>query len=985
MGVHQRIGLVVLTALPLGVSACTAPPDAELEAQSEWVAIRIDPGLRLSDEEVEARRLVVGRDQRLGVAQLDTQDPLLFYEGELIVEAGSEEELAELLQRYGAKVLRDGNRPAPPPDLPWEPRRSGSGSSGNYLIKLDLARVDLGSEGFATALARLGHRGEVVFGSQGAAATYWVYARERARGLRVELDHAGQLNVPDCPQLSTQDHPYSTSAPDPSQSNEGYSDAYGDPTYSDPELQVTRAWAYTGLLGRADRTVPIAVIDLWYHLNEDYRGYPSVWGYDFRDGEYHEGVLTDHEWPHGAMVSSIATAVPDNRFGVAGVGGQVGVPLWFRVGNLHSFIQAIYTSVDWGAEVISISMFYCSKGGSKLQDAIDYANQNGVVVVVSAGNEGKDLDKITRLPAKSPGVITVGGVVPSTRRAFRKADGYKWGSNFGSHVDLWAPATELWITPIPFYDNEAVLFEKPVAGTSLSSPFVAGIVAMMKAARPSLDHAEALGLLQATSRPSSDPLGVTGEIVDAFGALEATAKLAGIAPLDPFEDNDTLFYAADVEAGEVHHGVLLPGDEDFFQCTFDDFREVEIRITTEMRSFVPKLKAQVFDGEGKALLASSLPYLTDRLRELQVTYPTPFYGGGPDRQYQLRIWSDDPEGETCYGLQFLPGAAQDLGPDDYDDEVDVFGSPDWPRNDNFADRRDLGQPTDDELLGVSRTVDSLTFDDGDDVDFFEIQLPPAIDPDTGQDECVPAGTPPHGEAGFYQGGLDLWVTAIHPGVHEDFRVKLYDASGTVVRDEVVASGSFLRVDCPNAEFPDGKLRFSIESEPGHRNVYRLKVKHWRWYQLYDLPEWLEEWEPEPPLFPIEDIDEVDPIDPLGPLIQFADLVVDPRRNPVDPVSPARAWTVMDLPGAGGVRLRVEASAGSPIEVVLRDAEGGFVASAVALPVTRGGQGLLVAGELVVPELHGGRYFVELIGGEAVPGVRLEVDVGPGSGPGRDDP
>jgi len=168
--------------------------------------------------------------------------------------------------------------------------------------------------------------------------------------------------------------------------------------------------------------------------------------------------------------------------------------------------------------------------GSEFQLAIDEAVANGTTVVVSAGNYNVDSGQYT--PASCANVINVG--------ASRITGGKSGFSNFGASVDLSAPGGDsadgnpngyVWqnINDSETSPEEGRQNYGGMAGTSMSAPHVAGVVAMLQsAAETPLTPAEVETLLKDTARPfavsvpSNTPMGA--------GILDAEAALAALAP-----------------------------------------------------------------------------------------------------------------------------------------------------------------------------------------------------------------------------------------------------------------------------------------------------------------------------------------------------------------------------------------------------------------------------------------------------------------------
>jgi thermitase len=179
---------------------------------------------------------------------------------------------------------------------------------------------------------------------------------------------------------------------------------------------------------------------------------------------FSSSYTTDDLQGHGTHVAGIASAETNNAIGVAGVAYDASLMNVKVLGdNGSGYYSAIAQGIIWatdnGADVINMSLGGGSSS-STLQQAVDYAWSNGVVVVAAAGNNGRTSPSY---PAYYNNVISVAATNSSDRL-------YSF-SNYGSWVDVAAPGSALSTYP----DNRYAT----MSGTSMASPFVAGLAGLV--------------------------------------------------------------------------------------------------------------------------------------------------------------------------------------------------------------------------------------------------------------------------------------------------------------------------------------------------------------------------------------------------------------------------------------------------------------------------------------------------------------------------
>ena len=191
---------------------------------------------------------------------------------------------------------------------------------------------------------------------------------------------------------------------------------------------------------------------------------------------------------HGTHVAGIIAAQRDNGIGMNGVAQNVQIMAVRAVPDGDEYdkdiANAIRYAVDNGAKVINTSFGkYYSTHPQWVWDALIYASENDVLIVNAAGNEGTDLDTIQVYPNDQVGV----GAEISDTFLTVGALNYSYGSdllanfsNYGKvNVDVFSPGVEIWATtPLDTYEY--------LQGTSMASPNVAGVAAMLRSYYPKL-------------------------------------------------------------------------------------------------------------------------------------------------------------------------------------------------------------------------------------------------------------------------------------------------------------------------------------------------------------------------------------------------------------------------------------------------------------------------------------------------------------------
>lgn len=259
-------------------------------------------------------------------------------------------------------------------------------------------------------------------------------------------------------------------------------------------------------------------------------------GYDITQTHYGNHNLTTHSGYHGTSVSSIIGAVRNNNKGIDGIADNVQLMMIRGILGKDEFDKDVALSiryaVDHGAKVINMSFGkYVSPDKRWTDEAIAYALSKDVVVVHATGNDAADIDKDMHYPngytignKKLPNFINVGASGdPSTGNWIAPF------SNYGKKmVDVFAPGV---------YIHCAIAGDgtQTADGTSLASPVVTGIAALLRSYFPTLTATEIVDIIKKSgttiaeqvNKPGSNTEKVyltelceTGKVVNAASAVK---------------------------------------------------------------------------------------------------------------------------------------------------------------------------------------------------------------------------------------------------------------------------------------------------------------------------------------------------------------------------------------------------------------------------------------------------------------------------------
>lgn len=267
-----------------------------------------------------------------------------------------------------------------------------------------------------------------------------------------------------------------------------------------------------------------------YNLNIEFDGRKVVGDNpdDLNDRSYGDNDVTAKNGrSHGTHVSGIIGAIRNNGIGMNGAANNVKIMAIRNTPNGDEYDKdvalGVYYAVDNGAKVINMSF---GKGFSPhsewVRDAIAYAADNDVLIVAAAGNEGQDTDQVSSFPNDQIGTgveisntfIKVGATGP--RYGSSLVAGY---SNYGKNtVDVFAPGSQIYST----YPKQSYEYAQ---GTSMASPLVAGVAALIFSQYPNLSAAQVKEILMKSGLAINKKVSLENRDVVPFSELSKSGKL----------------------------------------------------------------------------------------------------------------------------------------------------------------------------------------------------------------------------------------------------------------------------------------------------------------------------------------------------------------------------------------------------------------------------------------------------------------------------
>lgn len=320
---------------------------------------------------------------------------------------------------------------------------------------------------------------------------------------------------------------------------------------NDPYLTTSGAWgqSYQDLWGHYKINAPsawdlstgsgvtVAIMDTGIDTGHaDLAGQILPGGYNFYSNNTD---LIDRDG-HGTHVAGTVAAVANNGIGIAGIAHNAKLLIVRTCDPLcphTAMAAALIYAADNGAKVINISIGSNNNIDTQaLLDAIKYAWDAGMVVVIAAGNDAADT--FNQVPGRNPYAIQVAASAPDdTRVSF---------SNFGARIGVSAPGGPSSWEPKPYYyslPNILSLFSAyssrsplyvvnsqyaRLNGTSMAAPHVTAVAALIRSLHPTYTNEQ---VRQAIYQGADDIDSVGFSVESGYGRLNAYGALNVVNPI----------------------------------------------------------------------------------------------------------------------------------------------------------------------------------------------------------------------------------------------------------------------------------------------------------------------------------------------------------------------------------------------------------------------------------------------------------------------
>ena len=504
---------LIFITLIVAVSSCGGNSSSEDSSGSVSVSIDVDDSLTTNATIKSLPPLQEGgADRPVAVIRDEDGSEMQFVENELLISTSDNVALNEFVKRWDATILKT-----------IEMKNNGVDGIGDiYLLRINnsLADVSKLQDDLRTLQPETG--AEISVSSESGRALLAASSSESRKGLAVGINWVGKgFSIADglTSDEAADDMTATGDTFDGNAFNWNFMDAG-----SVQDIGVTEAWKLLDQQGLLNKGIKLAVLDMGFDpdtngdINPDYLAISNVPGVR----PLYEKNISNCGIPcpwHGTAVVNFAMGLLNNNKGAAGPAGPVAKPI--MIYTMYDFVSSISALVEAkaaGAKIINMSYgigvpAILSWSVIPFNIATKAIRDSGVLLFAAAGNDNANVDKkrcaTPRIcwekkwytPCENSGVICVGGLDYNSKN---RADYKKGsGSNYGKkNVDIFAPYILL--------SGADLSSEHPAGsshigyGTSGSSPFAAGIAALIWTANPALSADQVADIMMRTAHTSPD-------------------------------------------------------------------------------------------------------------------------------------------------------------------------------------------------------------------------------------------------------------------------------------------------------------------------------------------------------------------------------------------------------------------------------------------------------------------------------------------------
>ncbi len=305
-----------------------------------------------------------------------------------------------------------------------------------------------------------------------------------------------------------------------------------------------------------------------YYYNPEYDPRHIV-GDDYSNPDQRNYGNNDVKGPdanHGTHVAGIIGAQRNNGVGMDGIADNVRIMSVRCVPDGDErdkdVANAIRYAVDNGAQIINMSFGKSYSWDKDVVDrAVKYAEKHDVLLVHAAGNDGSNNDTGNNFP--NDNFAKKGLFKPKKSKVWLEVGALNWKggensaasfSNYGKeNVDVFAPGVQIYSTTV---GSEYASYQ----GTSMASPVVAGIAALLRSYFPELTAKQVKAVIMESATPQNNmvikpgtkdekvkfsELSVSGGIINAYKAVETANETKGKKKIKKGASNSTGKKAAD--------------------------------------------------------------------------------------------------------------------------------------------------------------------------------------------------------------------------------------------------------------------------------------------------------------------------------------------------------------------------------------------------------------------------------------------------------